>query len=119
MPKDSAHPEPLYKESLSVSDSRQSAGQPSAPTGRQLQVLSVVALHSDISVREIAEVLDMASTNGVAEHLRALKTKGLLVWREHKARGLKPTPAGYDLLGIKQCGECGQRVMPKALGAGR
>ena len=43
------------------------------------------------TIREIGEHLGIKSTNGVADHLKALKRKGYLQQRGHKSRTLIPT----------------------------
>jgi repressor LexA len=43
------------------------------------------------TIREIGEHLGIKSTNGVADHLKALKRKGYLQQRGHKSRTLSPT----------------------------
>jgi len=43
------------------------------------------------TIREIGEHLGIRSTNGVADHLKALKRKGYLTQRGHKSRTLTPT----------------------------
>jgi repressor LexA len=43
------------------------------------------------TIREIGEHLGIKSTNGVADHLKALKRKGYLRQRGHKSRTLSPT----------------------------
>ena len=43
------------------------------------------------TIREIGEHLGIKSTNGVADHLKALKRKGYLQQRGHKSRTIIPT----------------------------
>ncbi len=43
------------------------------------------------TIREIGEHLGIKSTNGVADHLKALKRKGYLVQEDMKSRTLRPT----------------------------
>ena len=43
------------------------------------------------TIREIGEHLGIKSTNGVADHLKALKRKGYLQQRDQKSRTLAPT----------------------------
>jgi len=43
------------------------------------------------TIREIGEHLGIKSTNGVADHLKALKRKGYLQQRGHKSRTITPT----------------------------
>lgn len=54
-----------------------------APTPRQLEVLAALkAPMKDggppANIRELADALGLASTNGVEDHLKALKRKGLV-----------------------------------------
>ena len=44
------------------------------------------------TIREIGEYLGIRSTNGVADHLKALKRKGYLMQQDLKSRTLRPTP---------------------------
>jgi len=65
-------------------------------TERQQEVLSFIQKTIDSlgyppTVREIGEHLGIRSTNGVADHLKALKRKGYLTQQEMKSRTLKPT----------------------------
>ena len=46
------------------------------------------------TIREIGEHLGIRSTNGVADHLKALKRKGYLTQRGNKSRTLLPTRPG-------------------------
>lgn len=41
------------------------------------------------SLREIGEHFEIASTNGVARHLEALKRKGWITWERNKARAIR------------------------------
>jgi repressor LexA len=45
------------------------------------------------TIREIGEKFGIRSTNGVADHLKALKRKGYLTQKEMKSRTLRPTGA--------------------------
>lgn len=49
------------------------------------------------TIREIGEHLGIRSTNGVADHLKALKRKGYLTQRGQKSRTLTPTRPSNDL----------------------
>jgi len=67
-----------------------------ALTERQKQVLDFIQQTIDSlgyppTVREIGEHLGIRSTNGVADHLKALKRKGYLTQQDMKSRTLKPT----------------------------
>jgi len=50
------------------------------------------------TIREIGEQLDIKSTNGVADHLKALKRKGYLTQEEMKSRTLRPVSTGPTLV---------------------
>ena len=70
--------------------------EPAQLTARQSQVLAFIQDRIDAwgyppTVREIGEHLGIKSTNGVADHLKALKRKGYLTQEEMKSRTLKPT----------------------------
>lgn len=65
-------------------------------TKRQSQVLEFIrdrirAWGYPPTIREICEHLGVSSTNGVSDHLKALKRKGLLTQQESKSRTLAPT----------------------------
>jgi repressor LexA len=73
-------------------------------TDRQLEVLRFIARQIDDAgypptIREIGEALDIRSTNGVNDHLKALERKGYLSRDPAKSRALIPTPAGRGALG--------------------
>ncbi|MEM6273638.1 MAG: transcriptional repressor LexA [Myxococcota bacterium] len=64
-------------------------------TDRQQQVLAFIQDRIDDwgyppTIREIGEHLGIRSTNGVADHLKALKRKGYLTQEGMKSRTLKP-----------------------------
>ena len=74
------------------------------PTDRQLEVLRFIATEIEArgyppTIREIGEALDIASTNGVNDHLKALDKKGYLQRDPVKSRALIPTAAGREALG--------------------
>ncbi len=74
------------------------------PTDRQLEVLRFIANEIEArgyppTIREIGEALDIASTNGVNDHLKALEKKGYLQRDPVKSRALIPTAAGREALG--------------------
>ena len=76
---------------------------PPGLTDRQLEVLRFIAQEIDErgyppTIREIGEALDIASTNGVNDHLKALEKKGFLVRDPVKSRALTPTSAARDAL---------------------
>lgn len=75
------------------------------PTPRQCEVLRLIAEHSRAhghapTIAELGHGLGIASTNGVAAHLKALNRRGLLTWRPHRARTLVLTTAARSLLGL-------------------
>ena len=70
--------------------------EPPKLTTRQQQVLDFIedrinAWGYPPTIREIGEHLGIKSTNGVADHLKALKRKGYLTQRDLKSRTLTPT----------------------------
>ncbi len=67
-------------------------------TTRQQQVFDFIEQQIDEwgyppTVREIGAHMGIRSTNGVADHLKALKRKGYLTQRDMKSRTLKPSRA--------------------------
>lgn len=73
------------------------------PTSRQLEILRYVAEYRlshgyAPSIRELCVAFAISSTNGIAEHLRALVRKRLLLRTEGVARGYFVTAQGLDLL---------------------
>jgi repressor LexA len=73
-------------------------------TDRQLEVLRFIARQIDDAgypptIREIGEGLDIRSTNGVNDHLKALERKGYLTRDPSKSRALIPTQLARELLG--------------------
>jgi len=73
-------------------------------TDRQLEVLRFIARQIDDAgypptIREIGEALDIRSTNGVNDHLKALERKGYLTRDPAKSRALIPTSAARGALG--------------------
>lgn len=73
-------------------------------TERQLEVLRFIATEIEDkgyppTIREIGEALDIASTNGVNDHLKALEKKGYLQRDPVKSRALIPTSAAREALG--------------------
>jgi repressor LexA len=74
-----------------------------ALTDRQLEVLRFIARQIDEAgypptIREIGEALDIRSTNGVNDHLKALERKGFLSRDPAKSRAVIPTSSARDLL---------------------
>ena len=73
-------------------------------TDRQLEVLRFIAREIEErgyppTIREIGEALDIRSTNGVNDHLKALERKGFLSRDPVKSRALIPTSAAREALG--------------------
>jgi len=73
-------------------------------TDRQLEVLRFIASQIEDrgyppTIREIGEALDIRSTNGVNDHLKALERKGYLTRDPVKSRALIPTPQARHALG--------------------
>jgi len=73
-------------------------------TDRQLEVLRFIARQIEEAgypptIREIGEALDIRSTNGVNDHLKALERKGFLARDPVKSRALIPTSAAKEVLG--------------------
>lgn len=74
------------------------------PSPRQVEILRYIQHQLrdqgyPPTVREIGEAVGLRSTNGVAEHLRALIRKGYLAKEDMKSRALTPTAKCYATLG--------------------
>lgn len=74
-------------------------------TERQKQILDFVgASYRERgfapTIREICEQFDIKSTNGVNDHLNALKRKGVLTREENRARSLVLTTKGRIICGL-------------------
>lgn len=70
-----------------------------SPTPRQLEVLRTIDAASRLSghaptIRELADVLSVKSTNAVACLLAALRRHGLVDWKDGKGRTLAITRLG-------------------------
>jgi repressor LexA len=81
-------------------------------TARQLECLRVIATHVadrglPPSLREIGAEMGIGSTNGVADHLKALKRKGYITRDGSIKRGLRITDRGALALGMVRCKCCG------------
>jgi repressor LexA len=79
-------------------------------TDRQLEVLRFIAEQIEErgyppTIREIGEALEIRSTNGVNDHLKALERKGFLTRDPVKSRALMPTSAAREALGGARGGE--------------
>jgi repressor LexA len=73
-------------------------------TDRQLEVLRFIARQIEEdgyppTIREIGEALDIRSTNGVNDHLKALERKGYLTRDPVKSRALIPTSRAREAFG--------------------
>lgn len=74
-------------------------------TPRQKEVLAtihglrIIAGYAP-SIVELGEKLGLKSKNATADHLRALKKKGLVDWRPNAARTLSLTSRGLREIGI-------------------
>lgn len=89
-------------------------------TERQRQVLEFIEDRIEAwgyppTIREIGAHLGIRSTNGVADHLKALKRKGYLTQRGLKSRTLIPTRPGAPTASV----EVPPKVVPAVLGGGR
>jgi repressor LexA len=74
-----------------------------SPTTRQVQGLTAIDAHHRAhgyapTVRELGSALGIRSTNGVAELLCALQTRGLITAQPGKARTTMLTKAGRAVL---------------------
>jgi repressor LexA len=74
-------------------------------TERQRQILNFIVQEADIrgfppTIREIGEEMDIRSTNGVNDHLKALERKGYLTRGEQQSRSLVPTKRARLVLGL-------------------
>jgi len=73
-------------------------------TDRQLEVLRFIVQQIEDdgyppTIREIGEALDIRSTNGVNDHLKALEKKGYLTRDPVKSRALIPAERAREVLG--------------------
>jgi repressor LexA len=71
--------------------------QRASATERQLEVLSwirafISRLGYSPSLREIGKAFGIASTNGVLDHLWALRRRGLVTWVDGRARTIRVLP---------------------------
>ncbi len=76
-------------------------------TDRQKEVLTFILKETEQrgfppTIREIGEELDIHSTNGVNDHLKALERKGYLTRGEQQSRSLVPTKRARMVLGLGQ-----------------
>ncbi len=74
-------------------------------TDRQKQILHFIVRESETrgfppTIREIGEQMEIRSTNGVNDHLKALERKGYLIRGEQQSRSLVPTKRARLVLGL-------------------
>jgi repressor LexA len=74
-------------------------------TERQSQILNFIVRETENrgfppTIREIGEEMDIRSTNGVNDHLKALERKGYLTRGEQQSRSLVPTKRARLVLGL-------------------
>lgn len=74
-------------------------------TDRQSEILSFIVKETEMrgfppTIREIGEEMDIRSTNGVNDHLKALERKGYLIRGEQQSRSLVPTKRARLVLGL-------------------
>lgn len=74
-------------------------------TERQREILTFIVKETETrgfppTIREIGEHMDIRSTNGVNDHLKALERKGYLTRGEQQSRSLVPTKRARMLLGL-------------------
>jgi len=74
-------------------------------TERQREILTFIVKETETrgfppTIREIGEEMDIRSTNGVNDHLKALERKGYLLRGEQQSRSLVPTKRARLVLGL-------------------
>ena len=74
-------------------------------TDRQKEVLTFILKETEVrgfppTIREIGEELEIHSTNGVNDHLKALERKGYVTRGEQQSRSLVPTKRARLVLGL-------------------
>src|SRR5688572_12955545 len=74
-------------------------------TERQREILTFILKETEArgfppTIREIGEQMDIRSTNGVNDHLKALERKGYLNRGEQQSRSLVPTKRARMVLGL-------------------
>ncbi len=74
-------------------------------TDRQKEILTFIQRTTEDrgfppTIREIGEEMDIKSTNGVNDHLKALERKGYLTRGEQQSRSLVPTKRARMILGL-------------------
>ncbi len=86
-------------------------------TDRQKEILQFIVRESEDrgfppTIREIGEEMDIRSTNGVNDHLKALERKGYLTRGEQQSRSLVPTKRARLVLGMGKNRETGMIDVP-------
>ncbi|XXF80758.1 transcriptional repressor LexA [Myxococcaceae bacterium GXIMD 01537] len=86
-------------------------------TERQREILAFIVKESESrgfppTIREIGEHMDIRSTNGVNDHLKALERKGYLNRGEQQSRSLVPTKRARLLLGLGARKDSGMVEVP-------
>lgn len=86
-------------------------------TDRQKEILNFIVRESENrgfppTIREIGEEMDIRSTNGVNDHLKALERKGYLTRGEQQSRSLVPTKRARMVLGIGSRRDSGMIDVP-------
>ena len=86
-------------------------------TERQREILAFIVKETESrgfppTIREIGEEMDIRSTNGVNDHLKALERKGYLNRGEQQSRSLVPTKRARRLLGLGVKKESGMVEVP-------
>jgi repressor LexA len=86
-------------------------------TERQREILTFIVKETEArgfppTIREIGEQMDIRSTNGVNDHLKALERKGYLNRGEQQSRSLVPTKRARLLLGLGAKKDSGMVEVP-------
>ncbi len=86
-------------------------------TERQREILTFIVKETEArgfppTIREIGEQMDIRSTNGVNDHLKALERKGYLNRGEQQSRSLVPTKRARLVLGLGQRKDSGMVDVP-------
>lgn len=86
-------------------------------TERQREILTFIVKETEArgfppTIREIGEEMDIRSTNGVNDHLKALERKGYLLRGEQQSRSLVPTKRARMVLGLGAKKESGLVEIP-------
>jgi repressor LexA len=86
-------------------------------TDRQRQILDFIVKETEMrgfppTIREIGEDMDIRSTNGVNDHLKALERKGYLTRGEQQSRSLVPTKRARLVLGMGKKGDATMVEVP-------